>query len=330
MRFRVPPAVTLLTVRPAKSLAHVDSPYFEVKLRDGRTLAYAEYGSPAGQPVIYCHGVPSSRVEGDLIVNAATAAALGLRVIVPDRPGMGRSDYQPDRRIVDWPDDVLDLTRALGVERFAILGSSGGAPYAAVCGARIPDRVHVVGLLGGVAPPDAPGVMASMSAPLRMMFRLARIAPAMLRGLYRLNLRAMRKGGERAHERMAAWAPEPDRSLLQRAEIANGFMACFEEACRQGTRGPVIDVGLIARPWGFDLSAVKVPVLLWHGERDRNVPVASGRYLASAIPNCRATFYPDDAHLSVPLNHQQEIFGALATASAAVRIVPIDDHPRNR
>jgi pimeloyl-ACP methyl ester carboxylesterase len=293
-----------------------NSPYREVKLRDGRTLAYVEHGSPSGQPIIYCHGVPSSRLEGDLIVNATTAAALGVRVIVPDRPGIGRSDYQPGRRIVDWPDDVLDLAASLGLDRFAVLGSSGGAPYAAACGARIPDRVRVVGLLGGVASADAPGVLASMSGPLRMMFRLARFVPAVLGGLFRLNLRAMSRGGERASQRMAAWAPEPDRSLLQRAEIRNGFMACFEEACRQGTRGPVVDLPLIARQWGFDLAAIKVPVLLWHGERDRYVPVASGRYLAGAI-HCRATFYPDDAHLSVPMNHQEEIFGALAAASAA-------------
>jgi pimeloyl-ACP methyl ester carboxylesterase len=294
-----------------------NSAYREIKLRDGRTLAYAEHGSPSGQPIIYCHGVPSSRVEGDLIINDTTAASLGLRIIVPDRPGMGHSDYQAGRRILDWPDDVLDLATALGLDTFAVLGSSGGAAYAAACGARIPKRVYVVGLLGGVAPADAPGVMASMSGLLRMMFRLARFAPAVLGGLFRLNLRAMRRGGARAGQRMAAWAPEPDRTLLQRADIRDGFMACFEEACRQGTRGPVADMRLIARPWGFDLATVNVPVLLWHGERDRNVPVEHGRYLAGAIPNCRATIYADEAHLSVPLNHQKAILGALAAASSA-------------
>jgi pimeloyl-ACP methyl ester carboxylesterase len=289
----------------------------EIKTRDGRTLAYAEYGSPVGQPIIYCHGAPSSRVEADLIVNAATAFALDLRVIVPDRPGIGRSDYQVDRRIIDWPDDVLDLTQALGVERFAVLGSSGGAPYAAVCGARMPDRVRAIGLVGAIAPPDAPGMLASMSGPLRMMFRLSRMAPAVLRGLFRLNLRAMRRGGDRARTRMAAWAPEPDRRLLERPEVANGFMACFEEACRQGPRGAVMDVGLIAGPWGFDLTTLQASVLLWHGEHDRKVPVTHGRYLAGTIPRCRATFLPNDAHLSVPLNHQEEILGALAAAVTA-------------
>ena len=92
----------------------------------GASWPTPEYGSPRGLPIIHCHGTPSSRVEGDLIFNAAIAAELGVRIIVPDRPGMGRSDFQPGRRIVDWPDDVLELAAALGLDRFAVLGSSGG------------------------------------------------------------------------------------------------------------------------------------------------------------------------------------------------------------
>ena len=229
---------------------------------------------------------------------------------------MGYSSGKPDRRIVDWPNDVLDLANALGLGTFAVLGSSGGAPYALACGALIASRVRAVGVLGGIAPADAPGILASMSGSLRLMLRLGRFAPAIIRGLFRLNLRAIRRGGPRAAEQMAAWAPEPDRALFQQERIRNAFMKCFEEACRQGTRGPALDVALIARPWGFDLAAVKVPVLLWHGELDRNVPVASGRYLAHALPNCRAAFYAAEAHLSLPLNHQAELLGALARAAA--------------
>jgi pimeloyl-ACP methyl ester carboxylesterase len=293
-----------------------DSTHSEVRLRDGRALAYVEHGSPSGQPIIHCHGVPSSRVEGDLIFDSATAAALDLRVIVPDRPGMGYSDFKPGRRIVDWPNDVLELANALGLDTFTVLGSSGGAPYALACGALIASRVRAVGVLGGIAPVDAPGILASMTGSLKLMLRLGRFAPAVMRGLFRLNLRAIRRGGPRAAEQMAAWAPEPDRTLFKQERIRSGFMKCFEEACRQGTRGPAADVGLIGRPWGFEPGAVKVPVLLWHGERDRNVPVASGRYLAHALPNCRAQFYAEEAHISLPFNHQAELLGALATAAA--------------
>ena len=133
-----------------------------------------------GLPIIHCHGTPSSRVEGDLTFSGTVAAELGVRIIVPDRPGMGRSDFQPARRIVDWPDDVLQLAAALELDTFAVLGSSGGAPYAAACGALIPNRIRVIGLLGGVAPVDAPGMLAAMSAPLRVMVQLSRFAPAVV------------------------------------------------------------------------------------------------------------------------------------------------------
>ena len=284
----------------------------EIKLRDGRTLAYAQYGDAHGRPIIHCHGTPSSRVEGELTFSGNVAAELGLRIVVPDRPGIGQSDFQQGRRIIDWPDDVLDLVDALEFDTFAVLGSSGGGPYATVCGARMPTRVRMLGLLGAVAPLDVPDALVAMSAPLRFMLRLARLSPALLRGLFRLNLRAISGGGTRAGERMAASFPEPDRTLLQQhPEIRDGFVACFVEACRNGTRGAAADLALMARPWGFDPADIEVPVRLWHGERDRNVPAAHGRYLAGVLPQCRATFYPDEAHLSLPRNHQREILSAL-------------------
>ena len=292
-----------------------ESTHREIRLRDGRALAYAEYGSPSGQPIIYCHGTPSSRVEGDLIVDDEAATGLGLRFIVPDRPGMGYSDYVGGRKIVDWPNDVVELSNGLKLDSFTVFGSSGGAPYALACGALIPDRIRLVGVLGGIAPASAPGVLASMSGQLKLLLRLGRFAPAVVRALFRLNLSAIRRNRSRAVDQMASWAPEPDRTLLQQEHIRNGFIRCFEEACRQGTRGPATDVALIARPWSFDLAAVKVPVLLWHGGLDRNVPVACGRYLARVLPNCRAEFYENEAHLSLPLNHQEELFGALASAA---------------
>ena len=263
-------------------------------------------------PIIHCHGVPSSRAEGALVVDAAVMTGLGIRIIVPDRPGMGLSDPQPHRRIVDWSADVRELAAQLNLPRFAVVGSSGGAPFALACGVALPEHVCAVGIIGGVAPPDVPGMLSHFSAPLRAMLRLGRFAPLLLRGLFRLNLRAMRNAD--AGERMAAMVPEPDRTLFQQARIQRGFMECFAEACRQGTRGPTTDVALIAGPWEVDVAAIRVPVLLWHGVRDRNVPVECGRYLAGLIPQCHATFYPDDAHLSVPLRHQEEIFSALVAA----------------
>jgi pimeloyl-ACP methyl ester carboxylesterase len=287
----------------------------QIRLRDGRALAYSEYGSPDGQPILHCHGAPSSRVEGNLLFDNTALVDLGVRVIIPDRPGIGGSDFQPGRRIVDWPSDVLELTAALSIDQFAVLGESGGSPYAAACAMFIPTRVRSLGLIGCVAPLDAPGVFAAMHQPLKAMFWIARRARPILSPLLALNLRLA--SSREAATRMAASFPEPDRSLMQqRPEVGPGFVACFVEACRRGTRGPAWDMGLIARGWGFDPSQIRVPTLLWHGERDGNVPAAHGRYLAKVIPNCGAAFYPGEGHLSLPLNHHREMLTALLAAAA--------------
>jgi len=274
-----------------------------ITLRDGRTLAYAEYGDPKGEPVIYCHGTPSSRAEAELTIRHTLTADTGLRVIIPDRPGMGLSDFQPDRRIVDWPGDVLDLLNALKLEKSAVLGSSGGAPFALACGALIADRVTVIGVIGGVAEGST------------VIGRLARVVPPVMCGLIRLQLLALRSASVR--KSIANAFPEPDRSLFQNEKIREGFIGCLEECCRRGTRGAAQEIGMLSEPWGFDPRRVTVPVFLWQGARDGTVSADGARYLASALPNCHAKFYPDDAHLSVLMNHHQEIFSALRLPSGA-------------
>lgn len=288
----------------------------ELRLRDGRTLAYADYGSRDGLPIIRCHGAPSSRLEGALVAGAADE--LGVRMIVPDRPGMGRSQFQARRRIDDWPDDVLELADSLGIDRFAVLGVSAGAPYALACAARISSRVRVIGLVSAVAPLHAPGVLPAMNGPSRTMYGLSRHAPWILRGALRLMRRAIR-GANRAGERVAASFPEADLRVLQQPGMREHLTAVVQEALRQGARGVVWDMGLVARAWGFELASVATPVLLWQGEQDRNVPTIHGRYLAAAIPNCRATFYGDEGHLSLFVNRQREILRDIMLAAAAAQ-----------
>src|SRR6266508_1130420 len=110
-------------------------------LPDGRKLAYAEFGKPDGFPVLYFHGAPSSRLE-PLLIGNDDFARFGLRIIAPDRPGMGGSDFQPGRGFSDWPKDVLCLADSLELMQFVVLGISGGGGYAAVCAARIPERLR--------------------------------------------------------------------------------------------------------------------------------------------------------------------------------------------
>src|SRR4051794_5300934 len=126
-----------------------------IRLADGRTLAYAEYGDPDGRPVLGCHGSPSSRLERH-VEDPEDYARWGVRFVVPDRPGFGRSDPLPGRRVVDWPADVAELLHALRADRFSVLSLSGGAAYALACAAAFGERVRAVGVLGGAPPPDVP------------------------------------------------------------------------------------------------------------------------------------------------------------------------------
>src|ERR687889_429817 len=126
-----------------------------IRLPDGRAMAYAEYGDPAGRVVLGCHGSPSSRL-GRHVEDPEDYRRWGVRFVVPDRPGFGRSDPQPGRRVVDWPDDVARLLDSLDVGEFSVLSLSGGAAYALACPAAFGPRVQAVGVLGGAPPPDVP------------------------------------------------------------------------------------------------------------------------------------------------------------------------------
>ncbi|MCP4936236.1 MAG: alpha/beta hydrolase, partial [bacterium] len=135
----------------------------QIKLRNGRKLGYAEYGSPEGTAVIYFHGFPSSRLDWQLFNDNDMLVELNARIIAPDRPGYGLSDFTRHRKIADWSEDVVALADALKIERFAVLGISGGGPYAAACAFGIRERLVKVGIVCGMGPPNAPGVADGVS-----------------------------------------------------------------------------------------------------------------------------------------------------------------------
>ncbi len=273
-----------------------------IRLPDGRTLGYAESGAPAGWPLFFFHGSPGSRLECRYFDEDALVR-LNIRLITPDRPGFGLSDFQPKRAICDWPADVIALAGALGVERFGVLGISGGSPYAAVCARMVPERLTAVAIVSGVAP-NVPGATGGMGSG-RYLLALARWSPR-LAGLF-LGQMAV---GLRHPDRMMAMVmksmPPSDRELLAQPAVQRIFLAALREAFRQGTRGAAWDATLAARDWGFELAEIAMPVHLWQGEADHNVPPAMGRYLARAIPDCQATFVPAEGHLLVE-QHLDEI-----------------------
>jgi pimeloyl-ACP methyl ester carboxylesterase len=277
------------------------------RLRDGRAMGYAEYGDAAGKPTFFFHGFPGSRLEAAFGHEAAVKH--GARLIGVDRPGCGLSDFQRDRTFLDWPEDIVELAGALGIDRFSVAGISGGGPYVAACAYAIPQRLTGAYIISGVGPFDTPGATDGMSRQNKILFWLGRRAPWLGGVLIRMMARAARSPSDKMMDRMARSMPEPDRVVLQQPNIRGVFVTDFREAFRQGARGSVHELRLYSRPWGFRLEDITVPVHLWQGSVDTNVPPSMGRYQASAIPNCHATFLEGEGHL-LGITHIDEIMAA--------------------
>ena len=276
-----------------------------IKLKDGRLLGYAEYGNPEGKPVFYFHGFPGSRLDWPLSDADGSAAQLNARIIAVDRPGSGLSDFKSGRKLLDWPDDVIELADALQLDRFATQGMSGGGPYAAVCAFKIPERLTATAIVCGMGPFEAPGIKEGTC------WTIPGKPSVIRRLLLMLFAMGLRKNPDQFVLRSKEKFPEPDRLLLDQPEVAKVYVDMLREAFRSGIGGVHHEAALYTRPWRFRLQDIPVEVHLWHGELDLNVPISVGHYVADAIPNCHATFLKDEAHISLPHNHIREILSIL-------------------
>ena len=290
----------------------VEASNHTLQLHDGRMLGYAEYGHVEGKPLFYFHGHPGARVEAGLL--AKSAAQAGLRLIGVDRPGMGLSSFQAGRHLLDWPDDVAALAQHLHIDHFAVVGFSGGGPYALACAYKIPDRLTACGIVSGMGPPEygPAGMMASS----RLLFFLARRLPWSLTPLMWAMGRSFQQE-EQARKSLvrSAWRlVEPDRACVLDPDAGGLLAASMVEAFRQGARGPAYEGTMYGRSWDFRVEDIAFPALsLWHGERDRNVPVAMGRAVAGKLAHCQATYYADEGHMSLIVNHAAEIVTILSS-----------------
>jgi len=271
-------------------------------LPDGRKLAYAEFGKPDGHPVLYCHGSPTSRLE-PLMVGDDLLSQLGLRVICPDRPGIGQSDFQSGRGFSDWPKDVVFLMEAIGLDRFSVLGVSGGGGYAAVCAAKIPERLHKVVIASGAWRMDWPEAVENLGFPYSLMWRSAKHAPILLSFILSM-LKVMLRPPKGDCGQVLA----QQTKTLPSSKI---FLWAVGEAVKQGSKGTLWDMRLHVREWDFDLAEIQVPLTLYHGEQDRNIPLALVQRVVSSLPRAQLLTYPEDDHVSTLSNHFDEIAKAL-------------------
>lgn len=131
-----------------------------ITLSDGRKVCYGEYGDPKGKPLIFFHGWPSSRLRGTTLDRQAKEAK--VRLIAPDRPGYGFSDYKEDRTLLSYADDVRELANKLKLKKFSVVGVSGGGPYAAAIAYKLPKRITKTGIVVGLGPTYIPHILDDM------------------------------------------------------------------------------------------------------------------------------------------------------------------------
>jgi pimeloyl-ACP methyl ester carboxylesterase len=259
----------------------------QVTLSDGRRVSVRQFGAADGSPVLILDGA-GSRVFARLL--DAAAADAGARLVAPDRPGFGDSDPRPRRTILDWADDATAVADHLELDRFAVLGISGGTPFAIATAARLPDRVTRLGILGGVSPLDD-RVFTGASSATKKGYTVGRRVPVLMHGAFSRLGRQARRNPDRAIGRLFATRPEdahvlddPDTMAVLRDE----FPVMFAHP-RENAR----EFRLMARSWGVEPEEVRAPTFLWYGGADTVHPPAMGRLLAERIPDATLSVRPD-------------------------------------
>jgi pimeloyl-ACP methyl ester carboxylesterase len=277
-----------------------------VQLADGRRLAYEEYGDPTGSPVFFFHGWIGSRL--DFAPNNALAQERGARVIAVDRPGCGESDYQATRRLLDWPQDIAAMANALGFGRFAVCGHSFGGPYVAACAHQLADRLTSVSIVAGISPLSFDGATKGMAGSMRVLLWLGGTAPAVTRPYVAL-MKRMTKNPVAIEKGLGSLLPDAERAMLNTPRF-DGFFDNLGEMTKHGSHGAYWDARVFLGEWGFDCADIEVPVDLYYGTEDRNIPVQMGEYYRDAIPNSSAVFYEGEGHF-VMYSRAQDILERL-------------------
>lgn len=279
-----------------------------IKLKDGRQLGFNEYGDPKGKPLFFLHGWPVSRLSGGLAHKASKK--LGLRVISPDRPGYGLSDFKKNRKLLDWADDILELADQLKIKKFAVVGVSGGGPYAAVCAFKIPERLTKVGIVVGLAPTWIPGALDGVSWNAKLGWSNYGKS-AIMRKLGAFSQLFLARYSPGYGFNRFIWGGRADQKLFANPVLRKNLKENYKEAFSQGAKGPEYDLKLYTTDWGFALNQIKASVYLWYGGDDKNVSLNMGKYYASQIKNSKLKVYPGEGHL-ISRTHIEEILRTLA------------------
>ncbi len=230
----------------------------------------------------------------------------GVRMITPDRPGCGRSDYQPGRRIGDWVEDATALVEHLGLSELGVLGFSGGTPYAiAAAASDLP--IRALGIVSGDAPP------ACLSDVPTGLGDVAERWPRSISLLLRLSGFMARYAPDLSANRATSSLSPPDQVVVAEPRIRHAYLAMLRDALRQGPKGALLDLQLAAREWEVVPPRDPIPVRIWHGEADTDAPLSIAHYLGARLPGAEVATFPGEGHVSVFVHQSRQIVDELAS-----------------
>lgn len=308
-----------------------DPPHSEITLVDGRTLSWAEYGDPGGAPLVFHHGIPSSRLAAAVLADAALRNQ--VRLIAPERPGFGYSDPLPNRRIIDWPTDLEQLADHLRLDTFSVTGISAGLPYTLACALHMPDRLDRVSLVSGLGPINDADILEGMSYEWRLIYTLFLKSPRLASLWMRGYGRAAVKRPDRVVAEQIKRMPPVDGAILGSAGITANRIADLRQAFRQGPAAAGIEALRHMEPWDFELSQINAPVLLWQGKLDESHPIHMAHRIVAELPNCQPIYVEGVGSLGF-ITHADSIFNdlfsdhpAITPAVPVTNTVPAEEDP---
>ena len=287
------------------------------ELADGRMLGYALYGPQSGQPVIYFHGTPSSRLEPQLVNVWGNSLDRLLQqynicLVAIDRPGLGLSTQHKERTFTSFAEDAMALMQYLGIQSCPVVCWSGGGPYALTLAQLFPQIITKVCIIAGISSSFGDEAVFAQMGWNKVYFNTARHAPMLLQG----TLEAVKHTKPCAPPSQSLYElSHADYTLLKEVEHLNALLQyTVKEALHAGTQGAVHDAQLYFQPFPFVLEELAVPVHFWWGTEDNVVTYIHAKNMERQLPQVTPHYKPGEGHLSIYINCFEEVLQVLAQA----------------
>jgi pimeloyl-ACP methyl ester carboxylesterase len=273
-----------------------------LSMRDGRKLEVTEFGDHTGHPAFFFHGLIGSHHQAAYIAEEAGRA--GLRIIAPNRPGVGHSEFVARKTALEAVPDVEDVATALGLDEFSLIGISGGTPYALAALSRLAERVKTVTVISGMGPMNLREALRGMDRRRRITLAIGSRWPAVARRGFQRAAERFRANPVNLLDRLIMTWSLADQIVFKRKSVYDLFMQDLHHVFTLGA-GPITLAHELALYRNYGVSLRDLPrdkmITLWHGLSDNIVPPAMACAMALSLPCCEAHLVPGGHFVAVDI-----------------------------